>query len=92
MGKNTWQFKLDIELQIFLQKVEDDDAIAVYRVDLYHITICNWDIHTSMEWLNHFSAGNVLRRQLLTSEDVRLWHLKTIPALDELKKIYWQKS
>ena len=39
--------------------------------------------------LNPFSAGTVIRRQNLTSVDVRFWRLKTVPALKELKKSYW---
>ena len=31
-----------------------------------------------------FSTGIVFRRQSLTSADVRLWRLKTIPALKEI--------
>ena len=35
-------------------------------------------------YFNSFSAGTVLRRQNLTSEDVRFSRLKTVPALKGL--------
>ena len=36
---------------------------------------------------NHFSAGIVFRRQILTSIDVRIWRVKSIPARKELKYV-----
>ena len=35
--------------------------------------------------VNSFRAGTVCRRQNPTSTDVRLWRLKTVPELKELK-------
>ena len=37
--------------------------------------------HTNM--INPYSAGIDFRRQILTSTDVRIWRLKSIPALEE---------
>ena len=39
---------------------------------------------TRITIINPFSAGTVFRRQNLTSTDVKLWRLKTFPALIEL--------
>ena len=33
--------------------------------------------------INPYSAGIDFRRQILTSVDVRIWRLKSIPALEE---------
>ena len=51
------------------------------------VTWDNVDRQPSQRWTNgnRFSAGTVFIRQNLTSVDVRLWRVKTVPALTELK-------
>ena len=43
------------------------------------------EVHCEMQWgiVKPFSAGTDFRRHNLTSVDVRLWRLKSIPALKE---------
>ena len=47
---------------------------------------------TNINIFNSFSAGAVFRRPNLTSTDVRLGRLKTVPALEELNSPSSQNS
>ena len=42
-------------------------------------------VYGQYKYFNSSSAGTVFIRQNLTSTDVRFWHMKTVPALKELK-------
>ena len=46
--------------------------------DIAYFMFKGWEI-------NPFSAGTDFRRQILTSIDVRIWRLKSIPALNKVK-------
>ena len=70
-------------------------GLAAWMYDNVPIkSYCYYRLHLlpTRDWkllpnINPFSALTVFRRQTLTSLDVRLWRLRTIPALEELNKL-----